>query len=661
MGGATLSIPMLAKVQAERYALTELSAGQLVYTKARDFISFDNYAQCVCSYKWKYQPTGKPMYGKATFGTIPAYALENRYDCKGAECGGIDGLLSGIGESLYLYITRATTLNDSEKAALIVLSNHLSEAVDHKSYAFYGDDLEQIGTYSETKLPDLILKYFLDKKIFNKAAFDIAFGHQISSRDKQVIFSSKDLWADIPEGYNKTSRDYTRPGINSYVYSFSDLQTREKYRGTAFYSIIKENEEAGYATGISTADSFAQYKAMFGTNSAIYAWSHYFADGMGDAMEVGVAYNAVRITTRLVKSSGAAKKGWLKKLVEFLRKFLKMNMIDDLIAAIKNTNLKSFANALKASDNLLLKASDNFPGRLSIHGFDNGDFVEIAHIENDVLTINGKGLADDGASIVSSQKLPDDIQIKSPNGEDLTGQVEMVTDAEGRQSFRKTGIRSDVQNWTSELLKDENFKKYFDELLLNPSKRVLPDILVVDEEAVLKYYTTNPGYSNFNKALRGEIAMTDKFKAQEKLMNQALEKLPNSIYNQSDELFYRIEKLTVEQIGSIYKEGEILTTKAFTSCTYSREAIEQAMVQREHSVLIRIKGKNGKLIEEFSTLPKEKEILFRPNTTFKVERVYSGRHPLLESNPNLHTDDLETYLHPFREYGQIRIIEISEL
>lgn len=79
--------------------------------------------------------------------------------------------------------------------------------------------------------------------------------------------------------------------------------------------------------------------------------------------------------------------------------------------------------------------------------------------------------------------------------------------------------------------------------------------LSLEEEAVLRFYTTNAGYKNFNKALRGEIAMTEEFKMQKELMNKALNKLPKY---QSDELPYRIETLSGEQITKIYKVGSTI-------------------------------------------------------------------------------------------------------
>ena len=121
--------------------------------------------------------------------------------------------------------------------------------------------------------------------------------------------------------------------------------------------------------------------------------------------------------------------------------------------------------------------------------------------------------------------------------------------------------------------------------------------------------------------------MTDFYTAQKNLMEQALAKMPNSSYNTSSNLLYRIENLTESQISSIYVEGSTINTNAFTSATYSENAIIDAIRSRPYTVLIRIEGKNGKLIEDLSTLPSEKEILFRTNTNFEVDKVGFSPNP----------------------------------
>ena len=119
--------------------------------------------------------------------------------------------------------------------------------------------------------------------------------------------------------------------------------------------------------------------------------------------------------------------------------------------------------------------------------------------------------------------------------------------------------------------------------------------------------------------------MTEFYASQEKLMNEALDKLP--ISNHNKELLYRIENLTENKISELYVEGSTIKTKGFTSATYSEKAVIDAMRVRPYTVLIRIEGKNGRLLEEISTLPLEKEILFKSETIFRVEKVGFSPNP----------------------------------
>ena len=51
------------------------------------------------------------------------------------------------------------------------------------------------------------------------------------------------------------------------------------------------------------------------------------------------------------------------------------------------------------------------------------------------------------------------------------------------------------------------------------------------------------------------------------------------------------------------------------------------MRNRSYTVLIRIEGKSGKLIEDLSTLPSEKEILFQTEVKFKIIKVGKSANP----------------------------------
>ena len=177
----------------------------------------------------------------------------------------------------------------------------------------------------------------------------------------------------------------------------------------------------------------------------------------------------------------------------------------------------------------------------------------------------------------------------------------------------------------NKLLSNEDYRKIYNDFVTGKVARKFTKELSLEEEAVLRFYTTKEGYKNFNRALRGEIPITDFYLSQKNLMNQALKKLPTSNHNNS--LLYRIEDLSEDKISKLYVQGSLIKTKGFTSATYSEDAIIEAMRNRPYTVLIRIEGREGKLIEELSTLPSEKEILFKSETIFKVEKVGFSPNP----------------------------------
>ncbi|WP_082140569.1 ADP-ribosyltransferase domain-containing protein [Chryseobacterium sp. FH2] len=129
---------------------------------------------------------------------------------------------------------------------------------------------------------------------------------------------------------------------------------------------------------------------------------------------------------------------------------------------------------------------------------------------------------------------------------------------------------------------------------------------------------TNAGYKNFNKTLRGEIAIMEKYKAFKELLNNALKKLPKT----SSSTFYRLEKMSPEMLSKEYAIGKTIEKKGFTSSTYDYMAVEEMMVDDAgFNVFIKISGKNGKNIEATSKIPAEREVLFKSNTKFFVESI----------------------------------------
>jgi len=119
--------------------------------------------------------------------------------------------------------------------------------------------------------------------------------------------------------------------------------------------------------------------------------------------------------------------------------------------------------------------------------------------------------------------------------------------------------------------------------------------------------------------------MTDFFIAQKNLMEQALDKLP--IFPNQSTLWRGLKALDLNQIKSLYKEGNVVTEKGFVSSAHNLDNFIKSSRARDFSVIIIIEGKNGKLIEAISTLPEEAEVLFKNNTQFEVKKAGMELHP----------------------------------
>ncbi|RLJ31964.1 NAD:arginine ADP-ribosyltransferase [Chryseobacterium sp. 7] len=161
------------------------------------------------------------------------------------------------------------------------------------------------------------------------------------------------------------------------------------------------------------------------------------------------------------------------------------------------------------------------------------------------------------------------------------------------------------------------------------STRYMAKYLSLEEETAVRLYTSGY-YSGLNRALRGEIAITEEYKVFKELLNNALKKLPKT----SSSTFYRLEKMSPEMLSKEYAIGKTIEKKGFTSSTYDYMAAEEMMFDDSGlNVLIKITGKNGKNIEDASLLPAEREVLFRSNTKFEVESVKFDVSPVDNVSP----------------------------
>ncbi|MBD0256487.1 MAG: hypothetical protein ICV83_12280 [Cytophagales bacterium] len=198
----------------------------------------------------------------------------------------------------------------------------------------------------------------------------------------------------------------------------------------------------------------------------------------------------------------------------------------------------------------------------------------------------------------------------------------------------------------SVLFKNEKVSEIINQIKSGILKNTKKGILTDEEFAVIRYYTTPEGYRNFNRALRGEIDMTPFFQEYKAFLNASLEKLP--IYNQIQEkiLWRGLKNIELSKVKDMYKLDEVIEEKHFVSSAYDEGKFIASSRERDFEVILKIKAKSGRLIDDISSMPEEAEVLFKTNTKFKVKKVGFELHPDpkfedLNGYPTIWTIELE--------------------
>jgi hypothetical protein len=171
-------------------------------------------------------------------------------------------------------------------------------------------------------------------------------------------------------------------------------------------------------------------------------------------------------------------------------------------------------------------------------------------------------------------------------------------------------------------------KKYLDVIFYVNKNRVFKEILSIHEETIIYYYTTS-AYESLNMALRGLINLQKEYISFERLLNKALNKLPNSIYNNPNHTLYRSVEMSDELIQSLFIGKTEYIEKAFLSTAYDyQKFLDNWFGYRTDNVIFKIQGKNGKLVESISDIENEAEVLFKSKTKFEIISVNEIRNPL---------------------------------
>ena len=132
--------------------------------------------------------------------------------------------------------------------------------------------------------------------------------------------------------------------------------------------------------------------------------------------------------------------------------------------------------------------------------------------------------------------------------------------------------------------------------------------------------------------------MTDFYKSQEKLMNDALEKLPKY-----ENIVYRGVGKEGSEYFSLLKKGEEITEKGFLSCSLDEDIAELFMTKNGGNTILIIEHKTGVSVSNISQLDFEGEILLKSNRKFIIkDKTFKPRFE--ESDPliqEIHIKEVE--------------------
>lgn len=135
-------------------------------------------------------------------------------------------------------------------------------------------------------------------------------------------------------------------------------------------------------------------------------------------------------------------------------------------------------------------------------------------------------------------------------------------------------------------------------------------------EAFLIQNYTNGYYKTINPALRSDQVSIEQ--------NLLLKIICSALTNleRYDGIVYRVTKLP-KNIKRLYKKGEIITEKAFTSTSMDEEGVKAYLRNSGagSNTFFYIISKNGKNLSNYSSNMQEREILFAAGTKFLVTKT----------------------------------------
>jgi len=258
----------------------------------------ENYLDCLGKATWKNETVATSYTGIANPPFIPEDAVS--IVISGNQCVNYaaEGVRDGVGKDIFINLRNVIT--EEQKPQLVELANYFTDSISNKKFAFYGYGLEDY--YSSGVFNEQVILYLKNNKIYSKGLLKQKFPYIVTqARDFGYIFSNKDLWADIPAGYNQNSKDYIRDGI--YEYSLADLKVREEYFAEEglFRTAIMKFEKAGDAQPLAVHENYKQYVEKWGTDAALFSWAEYASRTAEPVLKAFMAY---RFLPQLISEVG---------------------------------------------------------------------------------------------------------------------------------------------------------------------------------------------------------------------------------------------------------------------------------------------------------------------------------------------------------------------
>jgi hypothetical protein len=155
-------------------------------------------------------------------------------------------------------------------------------------------------------------------------------------------------------------------------------------------------------------------------------------------------------------------------------------------------------------------------------------------------------------------------------------------------------------------------------LSIPEAQKVMSEMVVSDiEKSALKDYTGEK-FNQINQYLGGlRPNTTDENKEIINTLSKFLDRSPKV---EADVFRGKRGERAFQQFSTL-KKGDIYTEKCFMSTTYDKVETNKFIGSDSFQVLMQIKSKEGVLIEKYSKIGAEKEVLFQKSSNFRVESI----------------------------------------